>query len=278
VAAALHLAHVHQPAPDPERKRKDGNGGGGEFDRLATRIYRDERANHEAKELLLALAFVLTHPREDDEKPFTAAKNLLGRNRIGRWRIQQLIKKDVPRYESPTYYPTGPDDALFKRCSAPRLRPFKEPVQVEQPTLLGLTEEGAWQPVERPQQDFRNELKVCGADANDYAVERLPETGWHKAHWFCNRHRGELERTRRQLVEPNMLAPKPIPNAGGLMPCYFDSDWEHVYRFYLGEHWEPPAYGLRADDWPIPGREPVPQRARLRLAAVDGELLGEAGH
>jgi hypothetical protein len=274
MGAALHLAHVHQPPPGPRRKRKDGDGGNGEFDRLATRIYRDERAGHEAKELLLALAFVLTHPREDDEKPFTAAKKLLGKNSIGRWRIQKLIANDAPRYESPIYQPFGSqDDEMFKRCCAPRLRPFKEPAP-EQPTLLGLTEDGAWQPVERPQEDFRNRLGVCGADATDYAIERLPETGWHKAHWFCTRHRGELERTRRQLVEPNKLAPKPIPNAGGLMPCYFDSEWEYVYRFYLGERWEAPVYGLRADDWPIPGKEPVPQRARLRLAAVDGELLG----
>jgi hypothetical protein len=277
MGAALHLAHVHQAPPPPKRKRKDGDGGGTEFDRYATRIYRDERADHEAKELLLALAFVLTHPREDDDKPFTAAKKLLGQDRIGRWRIQRLIANDSPRYESSFRWPAGPDDVMFKRCAAPRLRPFKEPAPFEQPTLLGLTEDGAWQPAGRPTEDFRNRLKVCGAEASDYAIERLPDTGWHKAHWFCTRHRGEMNRTERQLAEPNKLAPAPIPNAGGLMPCYFDSDWEYVYRFYLGENWKPPVYGLRADDWPAPGKEPVPQRARLRLAAVDGELLSGEG-
>lgn len=276
MGAALHLAHVHQAPAPPKRKRKDGDGGGSEFDRLATRIYRDGRAGHEAKELLLALAFVLTHPRDDGDKPFTAAKKLLGQDRIGRWRIQQLIAKDAPRYESGIYWPVGgQDDVMFKRCAAPRLRPFKEPVVVDQPMLLGLSDVGAWQPVERRSEDFRNQLKVCGAEASDYAIERLPETGWHKAHWYCTRHRGEMHRRERQLAETNKFAPTPIPNAGGLMPCYFDSDWEYVYRFYLGERWEPPTYGIRADDWPIPGKEPVPQRARLRLATLDGELLRE---
>jgi hypothetical protein len=275
MGAALHVAHVRQPPPGPKRKRKDGDGGGGEFDRYATRIYRDERAGHEAKELLLALAFVLTHPREDGDKPFTAAKKLLGKNRIGDWRIRQLIANDAPRYESPIHRPFGrQDDEMFKRCCAPRLRPFKEPAPVEQPSLLSLTVAEPGRPPEHREEDFRNRLKVCGAEASDYVIERLPDTGWHKAHWFCTRHRGEMNRMERQLAEPNKLAPKPIPNAGGLMPCYFDSEWEYVYRFYLGERWEPPVYGLRADDWPIPGKEPVPQRARLRLAAVDGELLG----
>ncbi|MEV7770525.1 hypothetical protein [Kitasatospora sp. NPDC086791] len=274
MGAALHLAHAHQLPPGPKRKRKNSDGGGSEFDRYATRIYRDDRADHEAKELLLALAYVLTHPREDDEKPFTAASKLLGHNRIGGWRIRKLIANDVPRYESPIHRPfSQQDDELFKRCAAPRLRPFKEPAPVVQQSLLSLTFEGPGQPSEH-QEDFRNRLKVCGAEASDYVIEKLPETGWHKPHWFCTRHRAEQNRTQRQLVEPNKLAPKPIPNAGGLMPCYFDSDWEYVYRFYMGERWEPPVYGLRADDWPVPGREPVPQRARLRLAAVDGELLG----
>lgn len=46
------------------------------------------------------------------------------------------------------------------------------------------------------------------------------------------------------------------------------------HRWCRGEGWQPPVYGIRADDWPVPGKDPVPQRARLRLASLDGELLG----
>ncbi|WP_371523251.1 hypothetical protein [Kitasatospora sp. NBC_01300] len=116
---------------------------------------------------------------------------------------------------------------------------------------------------------------MCGSEAGDHVIEKHPETGWHQVHWHCTRHRGELERARRRLAEPNKRAPEPIPNQGGLMPCYYDfnSGWATVYRHVLGQQWQPPVYGMRADDWPLPGRQPVPQRPRLRLAAIDGELL-----
>jgi hypothetical protein len=38
-------------------------------------------------------------------------------------------------------------------------------------------------------------------------------------------------------------------------------------------HWEPPkAYGVVADNWPTPGSDPLPTRARLRLV-IGGEDL-----
>ncbi|MER5973296.1 hypothetical protein ABT112_26820 [Streptomyces sp. NPDC002055] len=63
----------------------------------------------------------------------------------------------------------------------------------------------------------------------------------------------------------NASAPAPVPNRGGLLPSYFDADFLKLYRWATTPSWQPPPYGLRADDWPIPGQEPVPQRARLRL-------------
>lgn len=273
MGAALQLARAQQLPPAPKRRRKDSDGGGpGDFDRFATRIYKDERANHEAKELLLALAFAITHPREEGEGPFVAAAKLLGFDKAGRKRIATLISADAPRYESDFRRPASRDDEMFKRCAGPRLRPFKEPAPAQQ-AMFNLLDDGTT-PEPEPREDFRNRLKVCGAEASDYVIERLPDTGWYKAHWFCNRHRDDMNRLSRQLAEPNRLAPKPIPNRGGLMPVYFESDWLYVYRFYLGESWEPPVYGICADDWPVPGKEPVPTRARLRLAAVDGELVG----
>lgn len=272
MGAALHLAPARE-IPAPKRKRKGGGSGGGtEFYDYAKRIYADGRADHESKEMLLALAYALTTPREDDVSVWTVARDALGADRIGRPRLNELISRDAPCYKSPVLYAHRRDvEQLFQRCSAPRIRPYPEPAAPE--GMLNLFELAGQAPAVPPEPDFRNRLGVCGSDASDYAIERLPETGWHKVLWYCSRHRAELDRVKRQLKEPNALAPKPIPNWGGLLPSYFDSDWLRLYRFYCGEHWAPPVYGVRADDWPIPGKDPVPMRARLRLAALDGELL-----
>jgi hypothetical protein len=56
-----------------------------------------------------------------------------------------------------------------------------------------------------------------------------------------------------------------------------DEGWVKLYSWaskwcYSG--WKPPrGYGLAADSWPLPGVEPPVKPVRLRLAAVDGELL-----
>lgn len=273
MGAALHLAHAHQIPPGPKRKRKDGDGGNGsEFARYARRIYQDKRADHESKELLLAIAYALTMPREEDASAWVVAREALGADRIGRPRLDELIRRDAPCYKSPVLYSHRRDaEQLYQRCSAARIRPYPEPEPAGQGMFNLAADPDA--PVKPPEPDFRNRLGVCGSDASDYAIEQLPETGWHKVRWYCSRHRAELDRVRRQLKGTNARAPKPIPNWGGLMASYFDSDWVLVYRHYLGERWEPPVYGVRADDWPIPGKDPVPMRARLRLAALDGELL-----
>ncbi|MCZ0983905.1 hypothetical protein O1L60_44890 [Streptomyces diastatochromogenes] len=150
-------------------------------------------------------------------------------------------------------YATGKDRAR-RVCAAPRLRPHPDGPE-----------------------DFRNRLGICGSNADweHHAIEKQAGTGWYKYHWYCKRHVDHLERVREQLREPNSRAPEPIPNKGGLLPAYFESDWLHAYRHRLGEGWQPPAYGLSADDWPVPGADPVPPRARLRLAALDGTLLVE---
>jgi len=241
---------------------------------VAHEIYRDDRADHEAKELLLALTYACTTPREDGASVWTIARTCLGRGRRGRWRLAELLAKDAPRYHFSLRAPRWEgheEDELWHRCCAPRLRPYREPAPSQAMFNLEIPEE----PRPEPEEDFRNRLGVCGADASEYVIEKLPDTGWHKAHWFCTRHESERRRTERQLIEPNRLAPAPIPNRGGLLPCYFDAEWLTVYRLYCGEQWKPPVYGMRADGWPIPGKEPVPMRARLRLAALDGEILAQ---
>jgi hypothetical protein len=92
-----------------------------------------------------------------------------------------------------------------------------------------------------------------------------------------------LAHVRQQPVRTKKprARPEPIPNVGGLMPSYLvlktgHDGWVRIYQDATRacrRTWEPPAaYGLKADEWPVPGAEPAPQPFRLRLATVDGEL------
>ncbi|PVC80544.1 hypothetical protein DBP19_36010 [Streptomyces sp. CS090A] len=103
-------------------------------------------------------------------------------------------------------------------------------------------------------------------------LEKDPVTGWAIAHWFCKRHRDHADRVNEQLRAQNEAAPAPLPNKGGLLPCYFKADWEKVYRHYAGRFWGPPTHGLCADDWPTPGRAPVVKKARMRLVLGGHDL------
>lgn len=49
-----------------------------------------------------------------------------------------------------------------------------------------------------------------------------------------------------------------------MLACYFKADFETLYRNHAG-HWEPPVYGLCADDWPVPGVDQATVKPRLRL-------------
>lgn len=267
MGAALHLAPARE-IPTPKRKRKGGGGDGGtEIYDYAKRIYADERADSEARELLLAIAYaVTTATPEDGHEQWALVRQCLGRGRARRSRKDQLIERDIPRYISPEYQPNDWDN-LLRICQAPRLRPFKSrPWNGATPAQLADQRR-------KDEENFRNVRGICGNGASDCVTEKLPGTGWHKLHYFCTGHRDQLVRVKAQVAEGNKLAPEPIPNAGGLLPSYFDADWLKCYRYHRGQNWQPPVYGVRADDWPIPGKDPVPMRARLRLAALDGELL-----
>jgi hypothetical protein len=270
VTTALHLAHAHQAPPGPKRKRKGGGDSGGEFYEFAKRIYADDRADGDARALLLAVAYAIVTVPDDGKAQWDLVRQSLGRGRYShRHPLSEFAVRDVPRYVPPEYRPGG-YDPLLRRCQAPRVRPYKSrPVH-------GYTRTAAEQAAQdkRDAEDFRNVRGVCGEGNTESVLEKLPGTGWHKMHYFCPRHRDHLLQVREQVREQNKLAPAPVPNAGGLLPSYFDSDWVPFYRHFMGEEWTPPVYGIRADDWPVPGRDLVPPRARLRLAALDGELLG----
>ena len=272
-AIALHVAHAEGPAPDPTRKRGGGGGGGKDFANLAQQIYQDQRADAKSRQLLLALAYVTTmQPESATGKEFwRKVRAALGRDDRHRYTdvLQDLIEHDRPKYVSPEYRPGGYDPSR-RVCVGPRVRPYKErPYRAEQMSLPARVAQA-----EREAEDFRNTDNVCGAPGKNRVLEKQPGTGWYVWHWFCQRHSDHAVRVKEQVKAQNEAAPEPIPNEGGLMPCYFDADWARLYRHYHRDDWEPPVYGVSADNWPIPGKEPVPQRARLRLVIGAGDVEG----
>lgn len=263
MGAALHLAHAEQSRLDPKRKRGGGSGGGKDFAEFAQRIYQDDRADADARRLLLAFAYVITmQPTDSAKEQFANLRNAIGRDERHRYTdpLRELITRDAPRYIPPDERPGGYDPSK-RRCIGPRVRPYKERLYgAEQMSLPARVEQE-----KREAEDFRNTDKVCGAPGKHRVLEKLPGTGWYRWHWFCARHRDHAVRVKEQVTAQNEAAPEPIPNNGGLLPCYFEANWPKLYKHYVGDWWEPPVYGVRADDWPVPGRVPVPQRARLRL-------------
>lgn len=271
---ALNLVPDQGRTEDPEWKTKGGGGGGRDFASFAHRIYQDQRADGPSRELLLAFAYVITmQPTDSPKEQFRNLRAALGashsRLRYGD-RLAGLMEHDLPRYIPPDERPGGYDPST-RRCIGPRVRPYKErPYKGEQMTLPERVAQAG-----RDAEDFRNTDNVCGAPGKHRVLEKQPGTGWYVYHWFCPRHRNHAARVQEQVRAQSAAAPEPIPNSGGLLPCYFEANWPKLYTHYVGDWWKPPVYGVRADDWPIPGKQPVPQRARLRLVVSGAE--GEDG-
>ena len=285
-----------QPVPAPAEEQRPKRS----FAELVAAIYEDPRVGHETRELLLAVAYAVDlAKREDGVSPLKIARRKLGVH-AGRARYDRLIANDAPRYELP--YQAQERCNLGPACEAPRLRPYRprpykprtQPEQSElpEPTPIRPTpippEIAAFANAMKkqatatytPPKDWRTEDGVCGAGSHHRILEKDPRTGWVTAHWFCKRHKDHADRVAEQVRTQNEAAPEPIPNTGGLLPCYFKADWEKVYRHYRGKFWEPPSYGLCADDWPTPGEtRTLPSRGRLRMVVggADLETEGETG-
>jgi hypothetical protein len=122
----------------------------------------------------------------------------------------ELIRADLPRYEPPRDSETG-------LCEAPMLR-----------------RDGP-----------------CGKNGMQSFHVTNPHDGTWRLVSYCTKHRdiankvhaAERERKRRGV-------PEPMPNRGGLLPCYVRWDWEKNYRLARSS-WEPPKVGICADDWPV---------------------------
>lgn len=265
------------PAPAQEERPKKS------FPELVAAIYEDERVGHEARELLLAVAYAVDlAKREDGISPLRIARRKLGVEHGRRARYDRLVADDAPRYKPPReaddWSPSG-----APTCQGPRLRPYRPraavpyvpdpdaPVPIRPytlpPELAALKDEAL--ATYTPPRDWRTEDGVCGANSHHRVLEKDPRTGWITAHWFCKRHKEHADRVAAQVKEQNEQAPEPIPNTGGLLPCYFKADWEKVYRRYR-PHWTPPKYGLAAEDWPT--FENALPRQYGRLRAIDGPV------
>lgn len=251
MGAAPHLAEVHQAAPDPKRKR-GGRGGGDGYDYIVAKVYRDPRQTPKSRELILLLAWLSARDpnrNPDVGKPksiWQRANDVLGVDFTRRRppRLADLIAADAPRYAMDYHAPENQG----RGCAAPMIR----------------------------------RAGLCGQHGVDGFSRVDVDTGWRTLVWACNRHRewGAAQQ-RIERAKPRV---EPIPNAGGLLPCYFtlaDEKWVKHYEWALKwqrqTDWKPPSYGLRADGWPQPGKEPAclveGEQPRLRLAAVDGERL-----
>jgi len=206
----------------------------------------------EARELILLLAWLAVRDpnRYDSDGNFInwrkRASAILDKDSPARQsRLADLVYADRPRYEDKR------DGWEQRTCAAPMIR----------------------------------RAGLCGQHAvgHDYTVDQ--ETGWRTAVWHCRRHEpwGRDLRAHR-LANPG---PEPIPNAGGLVTSYLmtegegqEKSWARLYKeaavWHYDRHWEPPkTYGVVADNWPVPGKDPIPQRARLRLVIGGADMEDE---
>lgn len=251
MGAAPQIAHARQLPPAPKRKRGGGGGGGDGYDYIVAKVYRDPRQTPETRELILLLAWLMCRDANrnvqvgEPKNIWDRANEILG---------VDFTRRTPPRLakliasDAPRYETDYHAPEYERRCGAPMIR--------------------------RPGD--------CGQPGVDGWSEADPETGWRTTRWSCGRHRAwAAEQQRAERQKPRV---EPVPNRGGLLPCYFDwpdEKWINTYRWALKWHhersWGPPTYGMRVDGWPTPGVEMadlVPgEQPRLRLAAADGELI-----
>jgi hypothetical protein len=269
------------PAPEQEKRPKRT------FPEFVAAVYEDPRVGHEARELLLAVGYAVDlAKREDGVSPLKVARRKLGVEHGRKARYDRLVADDAPRYKPPReaadWHPSGAPS-----CEGPRLRPYRpraykprtqpelpEPTRLSSrrptvlpPELAALKAEAM--ATYTPPRNWRTEDGVCGANSHHRVLEKDPRTGWITAHWFCKRHKDHADRVAEQVREQNEQAPEPIPNTGGLLPVYFKADWEKVYRHFL-PRWEPPKYGICADDWPSVDEMAARPSKHSRLRVVIG--------
>jgi hypothetical protein len=151
------------------------------------------------------------------------------------YRFWEAIRADLPRYEPEGWHYQGGE------CEAPMIR--------------------------------RGGL--CGKRATTAFQVTDPKDGTWRMAGFCNRHEEysrQVDATERARQASGTL-PVPLPNAGGLLPCYVGFRWPDLYA-KVDPHWKPPAQGICADDWPVMAK--VTAMEPPRLAVIAGERTRDA--
>ncbi|TQS30030.1 hypothetical protein [Microbispora sp. KK1-11] len=142
----------------------------------------------------------------------------------------ELIRSDLPRYEPDTMYRDGGCVAVLPRAK-----------------------------------------RRCGKGTVWAFSVTNPVDGTWELVGYCSRHREEgraaeaAERRRKQAGG----IPTPLPNRGGLLPCYLPWDWSKNYA-KADSNWEPPAVGIRADDWPVLTKVEAAHPTPPKLTVVSG--------
>ncbi|MFE4915854.1 hypothetical protein ACFRCX_30585 [Streptomyces sp. NPDC056652] len=208
------------------------------YDQLTQRVYTERRMPQGTRDLILALGWVtLRDPRRHDPTVTVWDRTREVINADNKT-MWTLLANDAPRYEHDWH-------ADPKGCQAPMVR------------------------VDR----------LCGRGTADGFAESDLVTGRFRMWGFCARQRCQAyartvyERAQRS----NEQAPEAIPNTGGLLPLFFQWNWEAKYT-KAAPTWTVPSYGLSADEWPtVAGEEPVHAFPKLRLVASGGEVIRSSG-
>lgn len=270
------------------------------YDEFVAGVYEDRRLTGPIRDLILLMGWMLwrdpTAPNGDYQgrwwhrvQELTERDAVAGRRRADRsWPgFQQVIADDLPAYYGARF------SEYAGRCEGPRLRPYQPRPPAGRCVIPVHPHSGDCQIPDRPpskswsdwaEKEIAARDGVCGEPTNAVpVVERDQVTGQDRLHWFCRRHEVAATQLRLDLEVPNRSAPEPVPNRGGLLPCYLQyqddplgTRWIEVYRWASGRRdWVPPVWGVKADDWPAPEEaerlEPPP--ARPTLVVLPGGLL-----
>jgi hypothetical protein len=113
-----------------------------------------------------------------------------------------------------------------------------------------------------------NTGKPCGKSGRSFRVTD-PATGEWDVRTYCSQHKHEGDRMwARERALTNV--PEPMPNHGGLLPCYIRaSNWPDLYA-WADSSWKPPYVGICADDWPVMGKVATAPLTKVTLSALEG--------
>lgn len=148
------------------------------------------------------------------------------------WGFWEAIRRDAPRWEPPEGWPQ------FRACEAPMVRRGGQ----------------------------------CGKrGTTSFRVTNPADGTWHIAS-FCSRHEDYSREVAAMETAQRKAGgiPEPLPNCGGLLPCYFDWDWPDAYAT-AKPGWEPPRVGICADDWPVMAKVAAMEPPTLSVLEGGGE-------